>query len=129
MGIREREDCEMILQLDSSSVSSGHADEKIGSLGVCVPLQIMQCKPSKWKSEMVHDLEPFEDSHSNWNFDLGKTGSISISGFHTTSSALQTSNFCDDFPLTSKKAITLPLYITKLLLLSRKKHKRPMKAI
>lgn len=62
----------MLLHFDLSSVSSGHSDGKIGSHGACVPLLIMQCKQSKWKSEVVHDLEPFEDSHSNWNLTLEK---------------------------------------------------------
>lgn len=61
----------MLLHFYSNSVSSGHSKWKVGSHGSCVPLQIMHCMPSRWKPEKFHDLEPLEDSHSNWNFDLG----------------------------------------------------------
>lgn len=61
----------MLLHFYSNSVSSGHSKWKVWSHGSCVPLQIMHCMPSRWKPEKFHDLEPLEDSHSNWNFDLG----------------------------------------------------------
>lgn len=94
LGIRETKGHEMLLHFYSSSISSGHSEWKTGSHGVCVPSQIMQCKHSRWKTEMVHNLEPLEDLHSNWNFDLGKLAQypLVLKGIDTTLSALQMLN-------------------------------------